>query len=113
MGRRRRDLDVIRSRLPEYAALPGFWYATHPRSDLAMERLASNIHRVVERDERLSDRQWQVLYLLAEGYKEESGSRVLGIARFTWRQHVKEARRRLGARTSTHAVAIAIRRGLI
>jgi DNA-binding CsgD family transcriptional regulator len=61
----------------------------------------------------LTGREREVLTLLAQGlYLDEIGQR-LGIGSETVRTHLRKASDRLGAANRTHAVAIAIRRGLI
>jgi len=61
----------------------------------------------------VTDREREVLTLLAEGLMlEEIGNR-LGIGGETVRTHVRNASDRLGASNRTHAVAIAIRNKLI
>ena len=61
----------------------------------------------------LTGREREVLTLLAQGlYLDEIAGR-LGIGSETVRTHVRKASDRLGAANRTHAVAIAIRRGLI
>jgi DNA-binding CsgD family transcriptional regulator len=61
----------------------------------------------------LTGREREVLTLLAQGlYLDEIGQR-LGIGSETVRTHLRKASGRLGAANRTHAVAIAIRRGLI
>jgi len=63
--------------------------------------------------ETLTQREVEVLRLLAEGHQhEEIGSR-LGIGAETVRTHARKAGERLGAKTRTQAVATAIRLGLI
>ena len=64
-------------------------------------------------DVHLTGREREVLTLLAQGlYLDEIAGR-LGIGSETVRTHVRKASDRLGAANRTHAVAIAIRRGLI
>ena len=60
----------------------------------------------------LSPRQREVLSHLAAGYTPKQHDR-LGIAYGTFRTHSQLAYRKLGARNDAHAVAIALRRGLI
>jgi DNA-binding CsgD family transcriptional regulator len=61
----------------------------------------------------LTEREREVLTLLAQGLQlEEIGNR-LGIGTETVRTHVRNASDRLGASNRTHAVAIAIRHKLI
>jgi DNA-binding NarL/FixJ family response regulator len=66
------------------------------------------------RDEPLlTKREREVLRLLAAGRSYEQVGAELFISAETVRAHVANATRRLGARTRTEAVAIAVRRGLI
>jgi DNA-binding CsgD family transcriptional regulator len=61
----------------------------------------------------LTDREREVLVLLARGLQLEEIGRELGIGAETVRTHVRNANERLGAVNRTHAVAIAIRKKLI
>ncbi|HEX2045497.1 MAG TPA: response regulator transcription factor [Gaiellaceae bacterium] len=61
----------------------------------------------------LTSREADVLALLAEGFTYEEIGRRLGISSETVRTHLQKASERLGASTRTHAVATAIRLGLI
>jgi DNA-binding CsgD family transcriptional regulator len=61
----------------------------------------------------LTGREREVLTLLAQGLYLEEIAQRLGIGSETVRTHVRKASERLGAANRTHAVAIAIRRGLI
>ncbi len=61
----------------------------------------------------LTDRERDVLKLLAEGLPHEEIGRRLGISGETVRTHVQKACDRLGATTRTQAVATALRQGLI
>lgn len=62
---------------------------------------------------RLTDRERDVLALLAEGYQHEEIGARLGISAETVRTHLRKASDRLGASTRTQAVATALRLGLI
>ena len=62
---------------------------------------------------RLTERELDVLRLLAEGLSHEQIGKRLEIAGETVRSHARKAADRLGARTRTHAVATAIRLGLL
>ena len=62
---------------------------------------------------QLSEREREVLRLLAEGFRSEEIAQRLFISEHTVRAHVAKATTRLGARTRTQAVAIALRSGLI
>jgi DNA-binding CsgD family transcriptional regulator len=61
----------------------------------------------------LSEREREVLTLLALGHTGEQIARDLVISPETVRSHVQHARRKLGASTRTHAIAIALTRGEI
>jgi DNA-binding CsgD family transcriptional regulator len=56
----------------------------------------------------LSKREREVLQLLAHGATGERASALLTLSPETVRTHIRNARRRLGARTRVHAVAIAL-----
>jgi DNA-binding NarL/FixJ family response regulator len=62
---------------------------------------------------RLTQREVDVLELLAEGLQHEEIGRRLGISSETVRTHLRKASDRLGASTRTQAVATALRLGLI
>lgn len=61
----------------------------------------------------LSDRQREVLSLLAEGMMTSRIAEKLGISETAVTQHFAKARKVLGANTREHALAIAMSRGLI
>ncbi|NUR75620.1 MAG: response regulator transcription factor, partial [Thermoleophilia bacterium] len=62
---------------------------------------------------KLTQRELDVLGLLAEGLQHEEIGRRLGISSETVRTHLRKASDRLGASTRTQAVATALRLGLI
>jgi len=62
---------------------------------------------------RLTQRELDVLGLLAEGLPHAEIGDRLGISSETVRTHLRKASNRLGAATRTQAVATALRRGLI
>lgn len=62
---------------------------------------------------RLTQRELDVLVLLAEGLPHAEIGVRLGISSETVRTHLRKASNRLGAATRTQAVATALRRGLI
>jgi DNA-binding NarL/FixJ family response regulator len=62
---------------------------------------------------KLTQRELDVLRLLAEGLRQEEIGRRLGIGPETVRTHVRKACTRLGATSRTQAVATALRQGLI
>ena len=61
----------------------------------------------------LTDRQLDVLGLLARGLSSQRVGDLLGISRVTVNKHSGEIRRRLEARNTAHAVAIALHHKLI
>jgi DNA-binding NarL/FixJ family response regulator len=61
----------------------------------------------------LTLRESQVLLLVADGLSHDEIAKRLEIGSETVRTHVQKARHRLGAQNRTHAVATALRRGLI
>jgi two-component system nitrate/nitrite response regulator NarL len=61
----------------------------------------------------LTQREREVLRLLADGLKNEEIGRELHIAGETARAHIRNAMRKLAADTRTHAVAMALRSSLI
>jgi DNA-binding NarL/FixJ family response regulator len=67
----------------------------------------------VEPSRKLTQRELDVLGLLAEGLQHEEIGRRLGISSETVRTHLRKASDRLGAATRTQAVATALRLGLI
>ena len=62
---------------------------------------------------RLSQREREVLRLLADGLRNEDIGRRLHIAGETARAHIRNAMRKLGADTRTQAVATALRQSII
>ena len=62
---------------------------------------------------KLTRRQRQILQLLADGEPTTVAARELGLSQETVKTHTRNALARLGARTRTHAVAIALRESLI
>ena len=64
-------------------------------------------------DQSLSEREREILQLLAEGYHTEEVARRIGLSMETVKSDTKRAIAKLQADTRTHAVAIALRRALI
>ena len=62
---------------------------------------------------KLTQRQRQILQLLADGESTTVAARQLDLSEETVKTHTKNALARLGARNRTHAVAIAVRECLI
>jgi DNA-binding NarL/FixJ family response regulator len=65
------------------------------------------------RGSSLTRRQREVLQLLADGLSTDGAAKRLGLSAETVRTHTKATIRRLEARDRAHAVAIALRSGLI
>ncbi len=61
----------------------------------------------------LTERELEVLRLLADGLRHDEIGKELGIGSETVRTHLRKASDRLGAATRTQAVATALRQGLI
>lgn len=61
----------------------------------------------------VTDRQAEILQLLAEGCSTGEIAHRLDLSHSTVRHHVERARRQLEARNHAHAVAIALRKGWI
>jgi DNA-binding NarL/FixJ family response regulator len=69
--------------------------------------------RMAPKNSKLTQRELDVLGLLAEGLQHEEIGRRLGISSETVRTHLRKASDRLGAASRTQAVATALRMGLI
>ena len=64
-------------------------------------------------DEDLTDRELQVLRLIRDGHRNKQIADQLSIAETTVNFHIKNVVGKLGANDRTHAVTIAVRRGLL
>ncbi len=64
-------------------------------------------------DDALTNREIQVLRLIRDGHKNKEIAGVLGIGETTVNFHIKNLVDKLGANDRTHAVTIAIRRGVL
>jgi DNA-binding CsgD family transcriptional regulator len=64
-------------------------------------------------EQSLSEREREILQLLAEGYHTEEVARRIGLSVETVKSDTKRVIAKLQADTRTHAVAIALRRALI
>lgn len=71
------------------------------------------LRRSPARSSSLTERELEVLRLLADGLRHEEIGKRLGIGSETVRTHLRKASDRLGAATRTQAVATALRQGLI
>jgi len=64
-------------------------------------------------EEDLTDRELEVLRLIRDGYRNKQIADELAIAETTVNFHIKNLVDKLGANDRTHAVTIAVRRGLL
>lgn len=72
------------------------------------ERLSEYLPQVA-----LTDRETEVLELVAQGLSNKEIAGRLGTASGTVKMHVQNVLEKLGASDRTHAVTIAIRRGIL
>lgn len=77
------------------------------------ERFVDPATRAGGAEPALTRRQREILQHLAEGCSTADAARRLGVSGETVRSHTKAALARLDARDRGHAIAIALRRGLI
>ena len=96
------DLQQARAAGPEADA-----FLVTPAADLADDS------RVGPQAEALTPREIEVLELLAEGLSNKGIAGRLGISDQTVKFHVASISGKLGARSRTEAVRLAVRRGLI
>jgi DNA-binding NarL/FixJ family response regulator len=64
-------------------------------------------------DDELTQRELEVLSLIREGFRNKQAARRLGISETTVNFHIRNLVQKLGANDRAHAVALAIRRGLV
>jgi DNA-binding NarL/FixJ family response regulator len=64
-------------------------------------------------DERLSDRESDILRLVADGCQNKQIARSLAISEQTVKAHLKSIFSKLDVSDRTHAVTVALRRGII
>lgn len=62
---------------------------------------------------RLTDREREVVQLLAEGHLFKTVAHVLGISEKTVERHLENARDRNNAKTTTQVCVMAVKEGLI
>jgi DNA-binding NarL/FixJ family response regulator len=66
-----------------------------------------------ENDELLSERQTEILQMIADGLSTKQVARELGITQKTVHNHLNAIYRRLDTQSLTHAVLSAVRLGII
>ena len=64
-------------------------------------------------DVALTDREAEVLALVAEGLRNKEVAARLGVSEFTVKAHVQNLLAKLGVHDRTEAVTVAVRRGII
>jgi DNA-binding CsgD family transcriptional regulator len=101
-------------------SLAGWDIAMEPNDRATVAQLAVAAYRrgteILRRETRrsmLSARERETLRLVAEGLDDGLIAERLNVSRSTAHFHVENAKRRLGATSRAHAVAIALRRGII
>lgn len=117
VGRRisRRELAFARSRSEAIATLLLVrWLLDDTgRGEEAFDRLLLNLSRAGWKPHPLTYREWEVLAAAAAGLTRRATGELLGIDEETVKTHRRHAQERLAAENTTHAVAEAIRRGLL
>lgn len=83
------------------------------RRDDALVRALIRTHAQPDPRERVTEREAQVLTALAHGLRSAEAGELLGIKGDTVRQLTMNARHALRAKTTPHAVAEALRKGII
>jgi DNA-binding CsgD family transcriptional regulator len=76
-------------------------------------RMVSALRSARELPDVLTARETSALNAASHGMNRDDSAVLLGISSETVKSHLTACRRKLRARTTTHAVALAIRRGLI
>ena len=84
------------------------------RRDYALTRILWRIdHQPDQPDRPLSPRELRCLEGMSHGLERAGTAELLGIDEETVKNHLRAARRLLRAKNTTHAVAIALRDGLL
>lgn len=83
------------------------------RRDDALLRLLARVDNTLPRRDSLAPMETRVLEALSHGLGYKGAAEVLGVGIETVKSDVVRARRALQAKDATHAVAIALRSGLI
>jgi DNA-binding NarL/FixJ family response regulator len=111
--------------LPRDSSPPEIHSAIHAASsgllllepELIREFLGTNSQRATDTDfelvEELTDREIEVLRMLAEGFSNKEIASRLGISDHTVKFHISSILAKLGASSRTEAVTIGVRKGLI
>jgi DNA-binding CsgD family transcriptional regulator len=114
-------VDSTRVRAAVSAAVTELVAQQSPTHPLRMAAVAVRAHRRVRRrlvvrhdpDRPITDRQLQLLHLLAQGNTAQESAKALYVGVDTVKTHLRRLYQRLGARDRGHAVAIGFRTGLL
>lgn len=89
----------------------------HAGEEVLSPKLAATMLRTAEEEdptkELLSDRQREILQMIADGLSTKQAARELGITQKTVHNHLNATYRRLDTQSLTHAVLSAVRLGII
>lgn len=92
--------------------LPQIIVAVHNGEHRIPPEVRAELARYID-TEALSARETEVLFIVAAGNSNKQVARKLGISEETVKVHMRAILAKLGARDRTHAVVIAVRRGII
>jgi DNA-binding NarL/FixJ family response regulator len=79
----------------------------HVQAEIAMAVAIGSL------SDALSEREKQVLLMVADGFSNREIGERLGLTELTVKTHMRSISAKLGARDRTHAVTLALRRGII
>jgi DNA-binding NarL/FixJ family response regulator len=97
--------------MPKDELLAGIRSVHSGKKHVSPEVAARLVEHMGEGD--LTTRELEVLELIRDGYRNKQVAEQLGIAETTVNFHIKNIVSKLGANDRTHAVTIALRRGLL
>lgn len=81
--------------------------------NLVQQRIGGTLQRLKHDRAVLGQREMDCLSYLARGHRPQRIAQTLGLADITVHTYLRNARKKLGAKTMPHAVAIAMQRGFI
>lgn len=76
-------------------------------------RLLAAVQHAEQRAERLTRAELRVVSAMSHGLNREMTADTLGISVETVKEHTKNARRKIGAKNTTHLCCIALREGWV
>jgi DNA-binding CsgD family transcriptional regulator len=74
---------------------------------------AHNLSKAGESSSGISNNELRILQLIANGLDTKDIARTLYLSEYTVNDYVKSILRKFGAKNRSHAVAVALRKGLI